>query len=54
VAKTPIGDRLIRAIETIDELQETLATQTDILIKLADKIDELDQRLAAVEKSIKS
>lgn len=54
MAKTPIGDRLVRAIATIDELQETLGKHAQILSKLADKMAEMDKRLAAVEKAYKS
>lgn len=49
--KTPIGDRLVRAIATIDELQATLGKHAQILSKLADKMAEMDKRLAAIEKA---
>lgn len=54
MATTPIGDRLIRALATIDELQEAIGKHTQILGKIADKMAEMDKRLAAVEKAIKS
>jgi uncharacterized coiled-coil protein SlyX len=54
VARAPIGDRLIRALATIDELEETIGKHTQILSKIADKMAEMDKRLAAVEKAIKS
>jgi hypothetical protein len=53
VAKTPIGDKLIRALETIDELYETVGKHDEILNKLADRLAEMERRLAAVEKAEK-
>ena len=53
MARTPIGDRLIRALATIDELQVTMGKHAQILTKLADKMAEIDKRLAAVEKATK-
>jgi hypothetical protein len=50
VAKTPVGDRLIRALETIDQLQETVGKHAQVLSKLAEAIAEMDKRLSAVEK----
>jgi uncharacterized coiled-coil protein SlyX len=50
VARAPIGDRLIRALATIDELQETIGKHTQILSKIADKMAEMDKRLTAVER----
>jgi uncharacterized coiled-coil protein SlyX len=54
MAKSPIGDRPIRALATIDELQETIGKHAKILTILADKMTEMDKRLAAVEKATKS
>jgi septation ring formation regulator EzrA len=53
MAKTPIGDRLIRALETIDELQETIGKHAKIFSILTDKMTEMDKRLAEVEKATK-
>jgi hypothetical protein len=53
VAKTPVGDTLVRAIEKIDALQRTVGKHTEILTRLADKIAEMDKRLAAIEKAAK-
>jgi hypothetical protein len=50
VAKTPIGDRLIRALETIDELFDTVGKHDKILNRLADRLAEVEKRLAALEK----
>jgi hypothetical protein len=52
VAKAPIGDRLIRALATIDELQDTAGKHDRILTMLADKMVEMEMRLAAIEKAI--
>lgn len=54
MAKTPIGDRLIRAIATIDELQDTVGKHAQVLTRLADKMAEMEKRLAAIETAIKS
>jgi hypothetical protein len=54
VAKTPIGDRLVRALATIDELQQTAGRHARILNMLVDKMAEMEKRLAAVEKVEKS
>jgi uncharacterized coiled-coil protein SlyX len=54
MAKAPIGDRLIRALETIDELQETVGKHEKIFTILADKMAEMEERLVAVEKTRKS
>jgi hypothetical protein len=54
VAKTPVGDRLIRALATIDELQETVGKHAQVLTKLAEAVAEMDKRLSAVEKVNKS
>jgi len=54
VARAPIGDQLIRALATIDELQETIGKHTQIPGKIADKMAEMDKRLAAAEQAIKS
>jgi uncharacterized coiled-coil protein SlyX len=53
VAKAPIGDRLIRALATIDELQETIGKHEQVLGILADKLAEMEQRVAAIEKAEK-
>lgn len=53
MAKTPIGDRLIQALATIDELQGTAGKHAQILSVLADKMAEMDKRLAAIEKAMK-
>jgi uncharacterized coiled-coil protein SlyX len=54
VAKTPIGDTLIRALATVDELQETVGKHAQVLNLLADRMGEMEKRLAAMEKAIKS
>jgi hypothetical protein len=54
VAKTPIGDTLIRALATVDELQETVGKHAQVLNLLTDKMAEMDKRLAVIEKAIKS
>jgi hypothetical protein len=54
VAKTPVGDRLIRALETIDELQETVGKHALVLSKLAEAMTEMDKRLSTIEKAAKS
>jgi hypothetical protein len=54
VATVPIHDRLVRALATIDELQEAIGKHAQILSKIAGKMAEMDKRLAAMEKAIKS
>jgi hypothetical protein len=54
MAKTPIGDRLIRALANIDELQETIGKHEKIFTILADKMSEIDRRLTSMEKAIRS
>lgn len=54
MGKTPIGDRLIQALATVDELQDTAGKHTRILSILADKMAEMEKRLAAIEKALKS
>jgi uncharacterized coiled-coil protein SlyX len=54
VAQAPIGDRLIRALATIDELQETVGKHAQVLSILADKMAEMGKRLAAIEKAAES
>jgi uncharacterized coiled-coil protein SlyX len=54
VVKAPIGDRRIRALKTIDELYDTIGEHDEILNRLADKLTEIEKRLAAVEKAGKS
>jgi hypothetical protein len=54
VAKTPIGDRLTQALATIDELQGTAGKHSQILSLLVDKMAEVEKRLAAIEKAMKS
>jgi hypothetical protein len=54
VAKTPIGDVLARALATINDLQQTAGRHAQILSMLADKMAEMEKRLAAVEKAKKS
>jgi hypothetical protein len=54
VAKAPIGDRLIRALATIEELQETVGKHDEILSRLADRLTEMEKRLGAVERAEKS
>ena len=51
MSKLPIGDRLIRALATIDELQETVGKHEQALTILADKLAEISKRLATVEKA---
>jgi uncharacterized coiled-coil protein SlyX len=53
VAKEPIGDTILRAISTIDELLETVGKHDQILTKLADRLAEMDERMAALEKAKK-
>jgi hypothetical protein len=50
----PVGDRLIRALETIGQLQETVEKHAQVLSKLAEAIAEMDKRLSALEKTGKS
>ena len=54
MAKAPIGDTLIRALATVDELQETVSKHAQVLSLLADKMAEMEKRLAAIERAIKS
>jgi hypothetical protein len=54
VAKPPIGDRLIQALATIDELQDTVGKHAKMLGILADKMTEIDKRLVAMEKAARS
>jgi hypothetical protein len=53
VAQVPIGDRLILALATIDKLQETVGKHAAMLSKLGERLDDVDKRLAAIEKAIK-
>jgi hypothetical protein len=53
VAKTPVGDRLIRALETIDKLQAVAVKHTELLNQLVVKQNETDKRLAVIEKAAK-
>ena len=53
MAKEPIGDTILRAIATIDELVETVGKHDQILTKLADRQAEMNKRLAALEKAKK-
>ncbi len=54
MATTSIGDRLIRALANIDELQGTIGKHEKIFTILADKMSEIDKRLAAMEKAARS
>jgi len=51
VAKEPIGDTILRAIATIGQLVKTVGDHDKILTKIADKLAEMDERLAALEKA---
>jgi hypothetical protein len=54
VAREPIGDTILRAIATIEVLVKTVGDHDKILTKLADKIAEMDERLAVLEKAQRS
>ena len=54
MAREPIGDTILRALATIDELQETVGKHAQVLGILADKMAELDKRLAAIEQAMNS
>jgi len=54
VADIPIGDQLVRAVAAIDVLQDTIGKHAKILSILADKMAEIDKRVASVEKASKS
>ena len=54
MAQAPIGDRLVRALASIDELQETVGKHDEILTKLVDLISEMNQRLAIIGKAANS
>ena len=52
------GSRILRALATIDELQETIGKHDKILTRLADRLTiladrlaETDKRLAVIEKA---
>ncbi len=51
MAKEPIGNTILRAIATINELVETVGKHDQILTKLADKLAEMDERLAELERA---
>lgn len=54
MAQAPVGERLIRALATIDKLQETVGKHAQVLGVLADKMAEMDKRLIAMEKAMRS
>jgi uncharacterized coiled-coil protein SlyX len=53
VAKEPIGDTILRAIATIEELVKTVGDHDQILTKVADRLAEIDERLTDIEKAQK-
>lgn len=45
------GSRILRALATIDELQETIGKHDKILSILADRLAEIDKCFAAIGKA---
>jgi hypothetical protein len=53
VPKTPIGDLLV-ALKNLKELQETVGKHDEVLNRILDRLDSMDERLSPFEKSSKS
>ena len=53
MAKEPVGDTLLRAVATIDQLLETVGKHDQILTRLVDLLTQMDKRLSALEKAKK-
>jgi hypothetical protein len=53
VAKVPAGDELLRALATIDKLQETVGKHAEVLNILLDRLAQMDKRISAVERTRK-
>jgi len=53
VSRTPIN-RLIEALEALKSLQETVRKHDAVLSRVLDRLDEIERRPAAREKSRKA
>jgi hypothetical protein len=53
VPKTPISD-LFEALKSLKNLQETVGKHEDVLNRILERLDRIDERIAAVEKIAKS
>lgn len=53
VPKTQISD-LLEALKALKSLQETIGKHDEVLSRILDRLDSIDNRIAAVEKTVKS
>lgn len=49
VAKTPLSE-LLEALKSLKSLQETVGKHDEVLTRILDRLDSIDERLAAFEK----
>ena len=47
--KTPISD-LLEALKSLKSLQETVGKHDDVLSRILDRLERIEERIAAVEK----
>jgi hypothetical protein len=52
VPKTPVSD-LLEALKSLKSLQETVGKHDEVLTRILDRLDSIDRRIAAFEKTVK-
>jgi hypothetical protein len=52
VPKTPVSE-LLEALRSLKSLQETVGKHDEVLIRILDRLDSLDERIIAIEKASK-
>jgi hypothetical protein len=50
VSKTPLSE-LLEALKSLKSLQETVGKHDEVLTRILDRLDSIDERLAAFEKA---
>jgi hypothetical protein len=50
VARTPIGDQLVSALEAISELQGTMRKHDELLAQIINQISDLNKRMKVTEE----
>ena len=50
VSKTPLSE-LLEALKSLKSLQETVGKHDEVLTRILDRLDSIDERLAAFEKT---
>ncbi len=51
--KTPISD-LLDALKSLRDLQQTVGKHDEVLNRILDRLDSMDERISTAEKNVKS